>query len=317
MNDLGLYLDLLYGAEPAGAFVELRFRHRRGTGMGQEFYSVRHPRLSAIVQARGRKTDLYVGVAPRSRQGGTRAAVGRLHVVWADLDTPEAAERLEGFDPHPSMVVRSGSGLHCYWSLWTPASPDEAEGANRRLAHALEGDMRATDAARILRPPGTFNHKTGKPVPVTVESVNAGAIYTVDQVAGELPDPPTARRVPRPVAALQPVDGIASAEFSQSYATEPPAKDPLRAIPPPIYVEALLGLAVGRDGKVCCPFHEDGTPSLHVYDDPARGWACFGCGLGGTIIDMGAALYGIEPRGAGYHQIRERLEADLRTSAAA
>ncbi len=89
------------------------------------------------------------------------------------------------------------------------------------------------------------------------------------------------------------------------------------SIPPPIYVEALTGRAVGRDGKVACPFHDDGTPSLHVYEDAERGWACFGCGRGGTIIDFGAELFGIEPRGADYHRIRERLEADLRQGAAA
>jgi len=36
------------------------------------------------------------------------------------------------------------------------------------------------------------------------------------------------------------------------------------------------------DGKICCPFHEDGTPSLHVYPDHFH---CFGCGAHGDHID--------------------------------
>jgi hypothetical protein len=50
------------------------------------------------------------------------------------------------------------------------------------------------------------------------------------------------------------------------------SKDPLLALEPRSYVEALTGLRVGRDGKVSCPFHEDRTPSLHVYETPAGGW---------------------------------------------
>jgi DNA primase len=64
---------------------------------------------------------------------------------------------------------------------------------------------------------------------------------------------------------------------------------------------------------VCCPFHaggEERTPSLHVYPND-RGWACFGCGRGGTIVDFGAHLYGIEPRGGGFHELRRRLVSEL------
>ncbi len=92
--------------------------------------------------------------------------------------------------------------------------------------------------------------------------------------------------------------------------------DELLAIAPVVYVEALTSERVGRDGKIACPFHEDRTPSLHVYDDPERGWTCFGCGRGGTIIDFGAALWGVEPRGAAYYELRQRLARELLRSAA-
>src|SRR3712207_5355184 len=41
--------------------------------------------------------------------------------------------------------------------------------ANRRLAAVLSADARAVDAARILRPPETFDFKHGDRVPVVLE----------------------------------------------------------------------------------------------------------------------------------------------------
>jgi hypothetical protein len=116
----------------------------------------------------------------------------------------------------------------------------------------------------------------------------------LEDVVGELADPVAERSARAPAPA-------------------PTAGDnPLATIPPPVYVELLTGRERGRDGKkVACLFHDDRTPSLEVYDDPARGWYCFGCERGGSIVDFGAALWEIEPRGAGYHEIRRRLEAEL------
>jgi len=288
---LDLYGDLLYGAEPAGSFAELRWRLRDGR-MGREFVKLGDRRLAKMIVAR-RTTDLFMGVAPRVRHEGGRDAVERCHVLWVDCDSPESIEALERFSPAPSMVIRSGSGVHVYWSLVEPLTPDWAERANRRLAYALGGDARSCDAARILRPPGTFNHKTGSPVPVELEHVDCNAVYEARAIVEGLPDPPAPRRRERPPAA------------------RPASEDPLLAIPPPVYVEALVGREVGRDGKLACPFHNDRTPSLAVYDDPARGWYCFGCEQGGDIYTFGAALWEISPRGAGYHELRRRLAGAL------
>lgn len=304
---LGLYLDALYGAEPAGGLVEVRYRRTDGRpGMGQTFHSWPEERGGAaeMIGRLGRSADTYIGVAPRRRRHGGRAAIERVHALYVDCDSEAALEALERFSPPPAIVVGSGSGRHAYWPLWPPAGPDEAERANRRIAAALGADMAATDAARILRPPGTFNFKSGAPVPVTVERLEV-EVFTLEALVGHLPDPepnrPAARRLTAPLVAR--------------------GDDPLLAIAPPMYVVLLTGREVGRDGKARCPFHADGgerTPSLHAYPRPEEGWTCFGCHRGGSIIDFGAALYGIEPRGTGYHEVRRRLaEALLGQEAAA
>ena len=86
------------------------------------------------------------------------------------------------------------------------------------------------------------------------------------------------------------------------------SSDPLLALAPRDYVERLLGQAVGRSGKVLCPFHADGTPSLHVYPEPGRGWYCYGCGRGGSVYDLAALLWGhTGTRGSEFVALRDEL----------
>ena len=83
MNALLAYLDLTVGGDP-DALAEVRWRLRDGR-MGREFHPVRDRcRLAALLAARGRSSDTYLGVAPRARQAGGRDAVERLHVLYAD-----------------------------------------------------------------------------------------------------------------------------------------------------------------------------------------------------------------------------------------
>ena len=292
-DPLATYLGCLFGAEPSGAFLEVRWRLPDRSGMGQLWSPVEH-RETAIdsIRSIGAKTDVYVGCAPRTRRYGGRDAVDRAHVLWCDADSPESIAALERFEPAPSLVIRSGAGSHGYWSLWPPAEVAEVEQANRLLAHALGADMRAVDGARILRPPGTFNHKTGEPVPVEIERLNV-EVYEARAIVEGLPDPPAPRRRERPPAA------------------RPASDDPLLGIPPPVWAEALTSAVVGRDGKIRCPLHEDRTPSMHVYDEVDRGAWCFGCGQGGDIYAFAGLLWGLERRGSDFLEIRRRPEAEL------
>lgn len=50
------------------------------------------------------------------------------------------------------------------------------------------------------------------------------------------------------------------------------------------------GLHVGRNGMICCPFHDDRNPSMKLYD---RHYYCFGCGEHGDVIDLCAKLFHI------------------------
>ena len=56
----------------------------------------------------------------------------------------------------------------------------------------------------------------------------------------------------------------------------------------------LYGIAVGRGGMACCPFHDDRHPSMKVDTR----FHCFGCGADGVVIDFTARLYDLSPKGA-------------------
>jgi DNA primase len=61
-------------------------------------------------------------------------------------------------------------------------------------------------------------------------------------------------------------------------------------------LRALVGRTVrlvraGRDAKGCCPFHQEKTPSFHVFDDH---YHCFGCGAHGSAIDWLIETQGLD-----------------------
>lgn len=68
----------------------------------------------------------------------------------------------------------------------------------------------------------------------------------------------------------------------------------------------FYGVEVGAGGYARCPFHGEKTGSLKVYDGD-RGWHCFGCHKGGSVIDFVMELFGLSVLDA-----EKRLDADFR-----
>jgi hypothetical protein len=185
-----LQLAMFRGSEPEGALLEVRYRRPGGTMRRLGFYDASDlRRISAEIEHTSRVADVWVGAAPRAREDGTANGVVRGWCLWADLDGPEAIERLRDFHPRPSVVIRSGSDdcAHAYWPLREPLSPSDLQRANRRLALALGADMASTDPARILRPAGTLNHKSQPAREVRCTRLELDTFTAMD-VVGELPD---------------------------------------------------------------------------------------------------------------------------------
>lgn len=59
------------------------------------------------------------------------------------------------------------------------------------------------------------------------------------------------------------------------------------------------GLPVNRGGFTNCPFHGEKTASLKVFNAPGRkGWYCYGCHQGGSVIDFVQRFFGLDFFGA-------------------
>lgn len=308
-QNVALHLQLAaLAGQPAASWLEIRWK-RPDAAMLQEFWPARaHKAIGERVRALAERGDVYVGAAPRVRKQGTKDAVHRGWILWIDLDEPDAIDLLEAFTPAPSIVLLTGSPGHALaiWPLRTALAPEYLVRANRRLAHALGGDLKATDAARIIRVPQTSSHKHTPPTAVECVRLELD-VFEARDVIGRLPDPPESTR-----------PSMCATRATPSRAADLSAARPLRdddvrkTIASAVFVPTLTGRPV-NNGFVRCPFHANGverTPSLHVAEDDS-GWYCFACDAGGGIIDFGAGLYGIEPRGRNYHELRRRLTRDL------
>jgi hypothetical protein len=155
--------------------------------------------LEGFLKAHGddRFLGLYFAVATRN-DGAKKEHIEEIPALWVDIDfkdVPEdrARRQLEEFLFLPSAVVSTGGGLHVYWLLKEPATREEIEPFEKtlkRLAHTLGGDLRAAEAARVLRVPGTFNRKPEyeSPRPVELELLVPERRYNYEDVMDNLPE---------------------------------------------------------------------------------------------------------------------------------
>ncbi len=126
--------------------------------------------------------NIYVGVALRRPGGGGGEACLALPALFVDIDfklTPrdQARAAVRRSPLKPSVVVRSGGGVHLYWLLREPMDlPEEAPRAKallRGIARYLGGDLGAAEPARILRIPGTLNRKYRPPRRVVLAQLDS------------------------------------------------------------------------------------------------------------------------------------------------
>ena len=118
-DPLDRYLRALFTRARPSTLLEVRWRTR--VGMNRRFERADDlDRVGRMIEAHASSTDVYIGVLPRwRRRGGRAAVVGDAPTVWVDLDSPEAEARLACFEPAPHLLVRSGGPghLHAYWTL--------------------------------------------------------------------------------------------------------------------------------------------------------------------------------------------------------
>ena len=199
-------------------------------GMRSRWYTIEEgmaARLIADAQALSQQhRDVYFSTCPAEKLPATNADMCRIRrqdvacipAYFMDVDTsadeakagkhipadiPQAVEALMALPYPPSALVQSGHGLHAYWLLDQPAPSSDAP-ALRAFADAVAAatgytglDTHASEPARILRVPGTTNHKHGGMLPVKLLDEGTGERYAVGMLAAF-----TAVHAPRSAAAL-------------------------------------------------------------------------------------------------------------------
>ena len=70
-------------------------------------------------------------------------------------------------------------------------------------------------------------------------------------------------------------------------------------------VAEFYGLELDKRNKCVCPFHHEKTASFQVYPK-SQSFYCFGCGVGGDVIDLTAKLFDLSPI-----QAAKRLNSDF------
>ncbi|HVX34027.1 MAG TPA: DNA-primase RepB domain-containing protein [Solirubrobacterales bacterium] len=215
------------------------------------------------------------------------ASVESSAVAWVDIDDPRRLAALRRFAHRPHAVVASGSGgVHAYWLLAEELPAGRCESLNRKLAAALGADPVSANRGRLLRLPGSLNHKhvgrgRGAAWCRMVMCDLASAPHRPETLAAGLRDP----KAPRPARPVRRPPSWRGAE-------------PWWEMESADYYRVIVGAEPGRRGIIRCPAagHPDKHPSAHLI--PGGGWCCFSCGAGGSAVDMVAALRGY-PTGEG------------------
>jgi len=184
------FLRALFAHVPPGQIEVRSIEDRKG---GASVLRAWHPSADALIErlsdlhkiSATNRSGVFYGVLPRRAEGvGGSADTLPGRAIWADIDFKDLAggeeegrRLLAGFPHPPTAIVASGHGLHAYWFLKELAAPADLSDVVARVAQAVRGD-RVSDAARILRLPGTTNWKNPeKPIVSVFEKMELEIVY--------------------------------------------------------------------------------------------------------------------------------------------
>jgi hypothetical protein len=203
-----------YGAEFPG-YICLFVRQNKRSLF---FANTERIQLEAAIHRAAPTCDLYIAlgtqVAPLSGKRGSAATVVALPGFVADIDfaeakgsaknypanEDEALRILRSFAFPPTMIVRTGNGLHAHFHLAAPFIINDDVGRDRakqvwpdfqRLlsAHFRQhgrGIDSVGDLARNYRIPGTLNHKADPPKPVELVEYRPERRYPIGEIEGAI-----------------------------------------------------------------------------------------------------------------------------------
>lgn len=211
-GDTRTFLEHLFGSKPSRSSVQIWIRSPKPvTWFCDDLDAAAAKAVNAAAQF-----DVYMGcgIGAQAHEKPQRHRlkadeVAGIPGVWADLDINGGPDAKEGAAPtcdaalelasallEPTLLISSGYGVQAWWLFedpWIFSSTAEREQA-KRVVGGYQGALRAAarrlgwgldatqDLARVMRLPGTFNHKGAAPVPVKFIELE-GKRYQLEEIA--------------------------------------------------------------------------------------------------------------------------------------
>lgn len=203
MESLNTFLDYVLFGKPDDAYVLVWIAETKESYWVQSKSQVAIVIEQLIEKYRGK--NIYIGCGWTDQDFGRKLRAKSNQIIaipglWTDIDVgsehkkqnlpatiEDARKLLAQITPIPTLVVKSGHGMHMWWLFsqpWTFTNDDDRKLA-QQLSNAWQAYIRAhfkiagwdldgtADLSRVLRPAGTTNYKNPD-APVPVEVLYAG-----------------------------------------------------------------------------------------------------------------------------------------------
>lgn len=129
-----------------GKWIQKAFKNR-GEWEAMEEFMADHPAT---------EFDLYFSVSPFSQPERRKKYALASRLAHVDIDEADPF----GYAPPASLLWRTSPGRHQgLWVFRETRAPDEVEDVSRHLVYTYGGDKNGWSIDKMLRIPGTYNHK--------------------------------------------------------------------------------------------------------------------------------------------------------------
>jgi hypothetical protein len=192
-NQASAYISALCGIDAAQAVVDFRFIHDKNKGdPGRSLRATLPQAWADICSYNSAGYGVFVAINELDGQGRELHNVKalRAHVIDCDdVNTSAQSYALATqWNPLAAFAVSSSPGkVHIYWPVQPYADQLRYSTLQRKLIAMFNSDKSITDAARVMRMPGTFHMKGDTPQFVTCHALPGyGQRVTVDTLEAAL-----------------------------------------------------------------------------------------------------------------------------------
>lgn len=228
---------------------------------------------------------LYADIDPKKKD-----ATGN---IIKEFTKKELLERINKFPIEPSVIVDSGNGFHCYWSLLFPIKNIQvASNLLDAICFNIGGDNNAIRTTQLLRVPYTHNRKNGKASLCKVVSFNDKR-YSLDVFYNNL----NMENVPKNIGNRTDQEYIETKASIKFNFSNPEKRKKIKIDEYDAFLDTikkqdifkgtnLSGYPLGKAFNCC--FHNDTHPSANIFRTKEGHYLynCFACGVTYDIITL-------------------------------